>query len=113
MYEMLIGFPPFCSEGPQETYKKIMNWRETLVFPLKYPFREARGAIERFCCEAEKRLEASTGGEIKGEEWTGTHSGKGRLLSCSCEGIGDTSNFDEFPDTDLRIPGQGRNEPKR
>uniref|UniRef100_A0A1I8F300 Protein kinase domain-containing protein n=1 Tax=Macrostomum lignano TaxID=282301 RepID=A0A1I8F300_9PLAT len=23
MYEMLIGFPPFCSNGPQETYRKI------------------------------------------------------------------------------------------
>uniref|UniRef100_A0A8P0T186 Protein kinase domain-containing protein n=2 Tax=Canis lupus familiaris TaxID=9615 RepID=A0A8P0T186_CANLF len=25
MYEMLIGYPPFCSENPQETYKKVMN----------------------------------------------------------------------------------------
>ena len=23
MYEMLIGYPPFCSENPQETYRKV------------------------------------------------------------------------------------------
>ncbi|PAA71927.1 hypothetical protein BOX15_Mlig025666g1, partial [Macrostomum lignano] len=38
MYEMLIGFPPFCSNGPQETYRKVMAWRETLVFRLRLLF---------------------------------------------------------------------------
>ena len=23
MFEMLIGYPPFCSETPQETYRKV------------------------------------------------------------------------------------------
>ena len=40
MYEMLIGYPPFCSETPQETYRKIMNWKETLVFPPEVPVSE-------------------------------------------------------------------------
>ncbi len=40
MYEMLIGYPPFCSEGPQETYRKIMNWKGTLVFPPEAPISE-------------------------------------------------------------------------
>ena len=41
MYEMLIGYPPFCSETPQETYRKIMTWKETLVFPPEVPISEA------------------------------------------------------------------------
>ena len=40
MYEMLVGYPPFCSENPQETYKKIMAWRDTLSFPPEVPVSE-------------------------------------------------------------------------
>lgn len=49
MYEMLIGYPPFCSENPQETYRKVMNWRETLIFPPEVPISEdARQIILRY-----------------------------------------------------------------
>lgn len=67
MYEMLIGYPPFCSETPQETYRKVMNWRDTLIFPPEVPIsNEARDLIQRFCTECEKRI-GFTGGidEIK------------------------------------------------
>ena len=37
MFEMLIGFPPFCSEDAQITYRKVMQWRETLNFPPEVP----------------------------------------------------------------------------
>ena len=48
MYEMLIGYPPFCSESPQETYKKIMSWKETLVFPPECPIsNQAKETIMR------------------------------------------------------------------
>jgi protein-serine/threonine kinase len=30
---MLVGYPPFCADHPTETYRKVMNWRETLSFP--------------------------------------------------------------------------------
>jgi hypothetical protein len=33
MISSQIGYPPFCSETPTETYRKIMNWKETLRFP--------------------------------------------------------------------------------
>lgn len=35
-----VGYPPFCSETPQETYRKVMNWKETLVFPPEVPISE-------------------------------------------------------------------------
>ena len=48
MFEMLIGYPPFCSETPQETYNKIMNWRRTLEFPPEVPIsRTAKKTIQR------------------------------------------------------------------
>lgn len=48
MYEMLIGYPPFCSENPQDTYRKVMNWRETLIFPAEVPIsEEAKDTIIR------------------------------------------------------------------
>merc|ERR1712156_375644 len=40
MFEMLIGYPPFCSETPQETYRKVMNWREPLESPPGVPISE-------------------------------------------------------------------------
>ena len=40
MFEMLIGYPPFCSETPQETYRKVMNWKSTLEFPPEVPISE-------------------------------------------------------------------------
>lgn len=57
MYEMLIGYPPFCSETPQETYSKIIHWRSTLVFPPEVPIsNDAKELIQSFCCEPEKRI---------------------------------------------------------
>ena len=45
----LAGYPPFCSENPQETYRKVMNWRETLIFPPEVPIsNEARDLIQKW-----------------------------------------------------------------
>jgi protein-serine/threonine kinase len=49
MYEMLVGYPPFCSEKPADTYRKIMNFRETLRFPEDCQLSfEARDLIEKY-----------------------------------------------------------------
>lgn len=57
MYECLIGWPPFCSETPQETYRKIMNFEQTLQFPddihISY---EAEDLIRRLLTHADHRL---------------------------------------------------------
>ncbi|KAF7846319.1 hypothetical protein BT93_L4624 [Corymbia citriodora subsp. variegata] len=33
MFECLVGWPPFCAEDTHDTYRKIVNWRESLYFP--------------------------------------------------------------------------------
>ena len=33
MYEMMVGYPPFYSDEPMATCRKIVNWRTSLRFP--------------------------------------------------------------------------------
>ncbi|EGD78427.1 AGC/NDR protein kinase [Salpingoeca rosetta] len=57
MFEMLIGYPPFCSDSPQETYRKVINWQRTLVFPNEVIIsEEAEDLIRRFCTDASDRI---------------------------------------------------------
>merc|ERR1711923_471327 len=68
MFEMLIGYPPFCSETPQETYRKVMNWKTTLEFPPEVPIsKNAKRTIRRFCSEREERV--SSVSDLKGLDW--------------------------------------------
>ena len=51
------GYPPFCSESPQETYRKVLNWRTTLVFPDELPISDtARNLILSLCTDPDRRL---------------------------------------------------------
>jgi protein-serine/threonine kinase len=48
MFECLCGYPPFCSENHHETYRKIMSWRESLIFPDDIVLSwEAKDLIQR------------------------------------------------------------------
>lgn len=130
MYEMLIGYPPFCSENPQDTYRKVMNWRETLVFPAEVPIsEEAKDTIIkwvfsknfsekkwliifarfRYCCEAERRLGSQKGLEdlkiipfFRGVDWEHIRE-RPAAIPVEVRSIDDTSNFDDFPDVKLEI----------
>lgn len=33
MYECMVGWPPFCAEETNETYRKIVDWKRYLHFP--------------------------------------------------------------------------------
>lgn len=130
MYEMLMGYPPFCSDSktssfnatklpkltqayipdPQDTYRKVMNWRETLIFPPETPIsEEARETIVRFCCEADRRLGSQKGIEevksvsfFRGVDWEHIRE-RPAAIPVDVRSIDDTSNFDEFPDVALEI----------
>ncbi|RXM99809.1 Serine/threonine-protein kinase 38-like [Acipenser ruthenus] len=110
MYEMLIGYPPFCSETPQETYRKVMNWKETLVFPPEVPISEkAKDLILRYCNDAEDRVGAVSVEEIKSHpffepvDWDHIRE-RPAAISIEIKSIDDTSNFDEFPESDILQP---------
>lgn len=110
MYEMLMGYPPFCSDNPQDTYRKVMNWRETLIFPPETPIsEEAKETIVKFCCEAERRMGSNRGIEelksipfFRGVDWEHIRE-RPAAIPVEVRSIDDTSNFDEFPDVSLEI----------
>ncbi|VDD91119.1 unnamed protein product [Enterobius vermicularis] len=111
MYEMLIGYPPFCSETPQETYRKVINWQQTLIFPPEMAISvDAKMTIKKFCSEAEHRLGHNGGIDeikacpfFKGVDWISIRK-MPAPIRIEVKSIDDTSNFDEFPDADMLIP---------
>ena len=77
MFECLIGWPPFCSETPHETYRKILNWQETLNIPEDIHLSpEAEDLIRKLLTLAEHRLGRYGGAEeikqhpfFRGVDW--------------------------------------------
>ncbi|KAK4689636.1 hypothetical protein P7C73_g467, partial [Tremellales sp. Uapishka_1] len=57
MFECLVGYPPFCSEQAHDVYKKVISWRDWLMFPDDVHLsREAEDLVRRMLCESERRL---------------------------------------------------------
>ncbi|KAL8513899.1 hypothetical protein ACS0TY_013136 [Phlomoides rotata] len=70
MYEMLVGYPPFCSDDPRMTCRKIINWKACLKFPEEQKISdEARDLICHLLCDVDKRLGTRGVEEIKGHPW--------------------------------------------
>lgn len=47
-FECLVGYAPFCSDNPGDTYKKIIDWPNYLYFPEEvYISREGEDLIRR------------------------------------------------------------------
>lgn len=105
MYEMLVGYPPFCSDNHAETYQKILNWRSTLIIPDSANVsREAQDLIRRLVCDADHRLGRNGVQEIKdhpffhGVPWQNIRSYKAPFIP-ELKSITDTNYF---PLEDLR-----------
>ncbi|MGH0189697.1 UNVERIFIED_CONTAM: hypothetical protein FKN15_037841 [Acipenser sinensis] len=87
-----------------------MNWRETLIFPPEVPISEkAKDLILRFCCEGEHRIGAGGVEEIKSNPFFEALDldhirERPAAISIEIKSIDDTSNFDEFPESDILQP---------
>ncbi|XP_065179282.1 serine/threonine-protein kinase tricornered-like isoform X2 [Sycon ciliatum] len=110
MYEMLIGYPPFCSEDAKETYRKVMHHRTTLVFPVEVPISpDAESLIRGLICDADNRLGRGGLHELQahpffnGIDWEHIRD-RPAALGVEVKSIDDTSNFDEFPNDELKLP---------
>ncbi|KAF9075345.1 kinase-like domain-containing protein [Rhodocollybia butyracea] len=56
-FECLVGYAPFCSDNPGDTYKKIIDWPNYLFFPDEvYISREGEDLIRSMMTWAESRL---------------------------------------------------------
>lgn len=70
MYEMLVGYPPFYSDDPMTTCRKIINWRKYLKFPEEARLSpEAKDLMCRLLCDVDHRLGARGEDEIKAHPW--------------------------------------------
>jgi protein-serine/threonine kinase len=112
LYEMLVGYPPFCSDSHAETYKKILNWRSTLVIPGSANVsREAQDLIRRLVCDAEHRLGRNGVHEIKehpffrGVPWNSIRSTRAPYIP-ELKSITDTSHFplEDLKEIPLDLP---------
>lgn len=106
MYEMLMGFPPFCSEKPQDTYRKIMNWQQHLIFSPELPpiSAEAENLIRALVCDANGRLgynveELKAHPFFHGTDWEYIRD-RPAAIPVHVKHMTDTSNFDNFEELD-------------
>ncbi|KAH1041808.1 hypothetical protein GLYMA_09G066300v4 [Glycine max] len=70
MYEMLVGYPPFYSDDPVSTCRKIVHWKNHLKFPEEVRLTpEAKDLICRLLSGVPHRLGTRGAEEIKAHPW--------------------------------------------
>ncbi|KAJ9688074.1 hypothetical protein PVL29_014028 [Vitis rotundifolia] len=70
MYEMLVGYPPFYSDDPITTCRKIVHWKNHLKFPEEARLTpEAKNLISRLLSDVDHRLGTNGAAEIKAHPW--------------------------------------------
>lgn len=116
MYEMLVGYPPFCSDDPRITCRKIINWRTCLKFPEEPKVSdEAKDLICHLLCDVETRLGTRGVEEIKDHPWFrcvkwDTLYEMEAAYKPTVTGDLDTQNFEKFTeleDTSSTVPRVG------
>ncbi|KAK8703898.1 hypothetical protein V6N13_047541 [Hibiscus sabdariffa] len=119
MYEMLVGYPPFYSDEPMSTCRKIVNWRTYLKFPVEAKLSpEAKDLISKLLCNVEQRLGTKGAHEIKshpwfkGIEWDKLYQMKAAFIPEVNDEL-DTQNFEKFEEADVQIPSAAKSGPWR
>ncbi|KAG6529585.1 hypothetical protein ZIOFF_011794 [Zingiber officinale] len=119
MYEMLIGYPPFYSDEPMATCRKIVNWRTHLKFPEEAKLSpEAKDLVSRLLCNVEQRLGTKGADEIKdhpwfnGVEWDKLYEMEAAFIPEVKDEL-DTQNFEKFEESDSQIQSSSKSGPWR
>ncbi|KAG6608362.1 Serine/threonine-protein kinase CBK1, partial [Cucurbita argyrosperma subsp. sororia] len=119
MYEMLVGYPPFYSDDPITTCRKIVHWKNQLKFPEDAKLSiEAKDLICRLLCDVEHRLGTGGAYQIKAHPWFKDVIWD-RLYEMEAafkpevNGELDTQNFMKFDELDPPIPGKRGSGPSR
>ncbi|XP_059626049.1 uncharacterized protein LOC132269056 isoform X2 [Cornus florida] len=106
MYEMLVGYPPFYSDDPMSTCRKIVNWRTHLKFPEEATLSpEAKDLISKLLCNVNERLGSRGADEIKahpwfkGIDWDKIYQMDAAFIPEVNDEL-DTQNFEKFEESD-------------
>ena len=113
-FEMVVGFPPFFSENPSDTCKKIVKWRENFSIPADANLSpEAESFILR-----ESRLGVHGVEEIKkhpffkGIDWNNIRNMKAPFIP-ELKNDYDTHYFDTFQEQEPFYPPLGASKGKQ
>lgn len=119
MYEMLVGYPPFYSDEPMSTCRKIVNWRTNLKFPDEAILSaEAKDLISKLLCNVDCRLGTNGAQEIKvhpffkNVDWDMIYEMKAAFIPEVNDEL-DTQNFEKFEETEVPIKYTSRSSSSR
>ena len=109
-FEMVVGYPPFFSENPSDTCKKIVKWKQYFQIPddanLSY---EAKSLIKRMVASHENRLGVNGVDEIKkhpffkGVDWDNIRNTRAPFIP-DIKNDWDCKYFDHFPEKEPFYP---------
>ncbi|KAL6768995.1 hypothetical protein ACKKBG_A17060 [Auxenochlorella protothecoides x Auxenochlorella symbiontica] len=106
MFEMVVGFPPFYSDDPMTTCRKIVNWATYLRFPAEAEASlspAAKDLIMRLLCDVDRRLGGHGAAEIKrhpffrGVDWVRLYESPPPYRPAITHEL-DTQNFEQYED---------------
>ena len=113
LYEMLVGYPPFYAEKPADICHKILSWKKYFSVPREAKLSPAAtDLVRRLICEPGLRLASAE--EIKahaffnGVDWDNLRYSQAPFVPSLSSEV-DTSNFDEFEESEpFYPPSSGR-----
>ncbi|KAK4418411.1 Serine/threonine-protein kinase CBK1 [Sesamum alatum] len=119
MYEMLVGYPPFYSDDPMSTCRKIVNWRTHLRFPEEAKLSiEAKDLISKLLCSVNQRLGSNGADDIKahpwfhGTDWDNIFNMEAAFIPEVKDEL-DTQNFEKFEESEHHVQTSSRSGPWR
>ncbi|XVF35070.1 hypothetical protein REPUB_Repub18cG0113300 [Reevesia pubescens] len=119
MYEMLVGYPPFYSDDPVTTCRKIVHWKNHLKFPDEARLTPAaKDLICRLLCDVDNRLGTLGADQIKAHPWFKVTPWD-KLYEMEAafkpqvDGDLDTQNFMKFDEVDCPKPTRTGSGPLR
>ena len=118
-FEMVVGYPPFFSENPADTCKKIIKWKEYFSIPVDAGLSvEAENLILKMVAPPENRLGVHGVEEImkhpffKGVDWNNIRRCKAPFIP-EIKNDYDTKYFDSFPEEEPFYPPDTGNKKQR
>ena len=118
-FEMVVGYPPFFSENPSDTCKKIIKWKENFSIPADAELSpEAENLILKMVAPAENRLGVKGVEEImrhpffKGVDWNNIRKTKAPFIP-DIKNDYDPKYFDTFKEEEPFYPPISGNNKQR
>ena len=114
LFEMLVGYPPFYSDDPTMTCRKIVDWRRTLRIPANAGLSgAATDLLLRLLRDPQDRLGQHGVAEIKahpfftGIDWSNLQAMRPPFVPELVSEV-DTANFERFEEDEPFYPDENR-----